>query len=46
MRDTGADITRARADLGFAPAVALADGLGAEFAWVRERAREGLAIAS
>jgi nucleoside-diphosphate-sugar epimerase len=46
VRDTGADITRARADLGFAPAVALADGLGAEFAWVRERAREGLAIAS
>jgi UDP-glucose 4-epimerase len=46
VRDTGADITRARADLGFAPAVALEDGLSAEFAWVRERAGEGLAIAS
>jgi UDP-glucuronate 4-epimerase len=46
VRDTGADITRARADLGFAPAVPLEDGLRAEFAWVRERVGEGLAIAS
>jgi UDP-glucose 4-epimerase len=34
MRDTFADTTRARADLGFAPAVALADGLAAEADWL------------
>jgi UDP-glucose 4-epimerase len=46
VRDTGADIARARADLGFEPAVALASGLAVEFEWVRARAGEGLAIAS
>lgn len=35
MRDTYADTTRARADLGFAPSVALADGLRAEYDWMR-----------
>ena len=34
VRDTGADTTAARADLGFAPAVSLEDGLAAEFEWV------------
>ena len=32
MRDTYADTTLARADLGFAPTVSLADGLAAEYA--------------
>ncbi len=31
VRDTGADTTRARAEIGFAPKVAFADGLRAEF---------------
>jgi len=34
MRDTYADTSRARADLGFAPSVALADGLRAMFSWM------------
>jgi nucleoside-diphosphate-sugar epimerase len=34
MRDTFADTSRARAEIGFAPAVALADGLAAEAAWL------------
>jgi nucleoside-diphosphate-sugar epimerase len=34
---TGADIERARADLGFDPATTLEQGLAAEFEWVRER---------
>lgn len=34
MRDTYADTTRARADLGFAPSVGLEDGLRAMFAWM------------
>jgi UDP-glucose 4-epimerase len=33
---TAADTTRARAELGFAPAVDIADGLLMEFEWVRE----------
>ena len=37
VRDTGADITRARAALGYEPLVAVADGLAAEFAWMEER---------
>ena len=36
MRDTFADTTRARAEIGFAPATALADGLAAEAAWLAE----------
>jgi nucleoside-diphosphate-sugar epimerase len=36
MRHTYADTTRARADLGFAPAVALEQGLTAEYRWLSE----------
>src|SRR5262249_3109795 len=36
MRDTFADTTRARAEIGFAPATSLADGLAAEAAWMAE----------
>ena len=36
--DTGADITRAREELGFDPATSIADGLRAELEWVAERA--------
>ena len=36
VRDTGADIERAREELGFAPATTLATGLRAEFEWVLE----------
>jgi UDP-glucose 4-epimerase len=32
-RDTGADIARARNDLGWTPRVALADGLAQQYAW-------------
>ena len=34
MRDTYADTTRARADLGFAPTVSLEQGLRAQFEWM------------
>jgi len=34
MRDTYADTTRARADLGFAPSVTLEEGLRAMWAWM------------
>ncbi len=34
MRDTFADTSLARADLGFAPATSLADGLHAEYRWL------------
>ncbi len=34
MRDTYADTSRARQDLGFAPTVALPDGLRAEYEWL------------
>jgi UDP-glucose 4-epimerase len=34
MRDTFADTSRARAEIGFAPATSLADGLAAEAAWL------------
>ena len=37
VADTGADTSRARAELGFAPQTALQDGLAAELEWVRER---------
>ena len=42
MRDTGADTSRARAELGFEPAVPLEDGVREEFEWVlgATRARE------
>ncbi len=35
MRDTFADTTLARADLGFAPSVTLEEGLAAEWAWLQ-----------
>jgi UDP-glucose 4-epimerase len=35
MRDTYADTARARADLAFAPATTLAEGLRAEYDWLR-----------
>ena len=35
MRDTFADTSRARADLGFAPTTPLADGIRAEAEWLR-----------
>ncbi len=34
MRDTYADTTRARADIGFAPTVSIEEGLGTEYAWL------------
>ena len=34
MRDTFADTTLARADLGFAPKVSLEEGIEAEFRWL------------
>ena len=34
MRDTFADTTLARADLGFAPSVSLEEGIEAEFRWL------------
>jgi len=36
MRDTYADTTLARADLGFAPTVSLEDGIAAEYRWLAE----------
>ena len=36
MRDTYADTSRARADLGFAPTVSLEQGLRAQFEWMSE----------
>ena len=35
MRDTFADTSRARADLGFEPRTTLAEGLAAEYAWLK-----------
>jgi len=34
MRDTYADTSRARAELGFAPSTSLSDGLAAEYRWL------------
>ncbi|HEX8086006.1 MAG TPA: NAD-dependent epimerase/dehydratase family protein [Solirubrobacteraceae bacterium] len=36
VRDTAAETSRARRDLGFSPKTSLEEGLRAEFAWVRE----------
>ena len=44
--DTGADTTRAREVLGFAPRTDLESGLEAEFEWVRERSRRCRPVAS
>ena len=43
VTDTGADIARARADLGFRPATSLAEGLRAEYEWARNGSRGSLA---
>jgi nucleoside-diphosphate-sugar epimerase len=40
VRSTGADTTRAQADLAFRPATALTDGLAAEFRWMQEELRD------
>jgi UDP-glucuronate 4-epimerase len=37
VRDTGADTSKARADLGFSPTTSLDDGIAAEFEWLRQR---------
>ncbi|MGH2688070.1 MAG: NAD-dependent epimerase/dehydratase family protein, partial [Actinomycetota bacterium] len=37
VHDTGAEIRRARAVLGYEPATPLAEGLGRELAWMRSR---------
>ena len=36
MRDTSADTTAARRDLGFRSTVSLAEGLAREWDWIRE----------
>jgi UDP-glucuronate 4-epimerase len=46
VRDTGADTTRARALLGFAPATSFGDGLQAEFEWLAEAHRGSAAAVS
>jgi UDP-glucuronate 4-epimerase len=38
VADTGADITRARSELGFNPRTSLEEGLQAEFEWMAEQA--------
>jgi nucleoside-diphosphate-sugar epimerase len=43
VRDTAADISAARAALGYAPSVAFADGLRAEWEWAATNAARGLA---
>jgi nucleoside-diphosphate-sugar epimerase len=35
MRDTFADTSLARAELGFEPKTSLAEGLAAEYAWLK-----------
>jgi nucleoside-diphosphate-sugar epimerase len=40
VRDTGADTTRARRDLGFNPTTSVADGLQAEFEWMLAREQQ------
>jgi UDP-glucuronate 4-epimerase len=36
VKDTGADTTRARETLGYSPAIPFAEGIRAEFEWMRE----------
>ncbi len=40
VRDTQADTSRARRQLGFAPATSLEDGLAAEFEWLARIVQE------
>jgi UDP-glucuronate 4-epimerase len=46
VRDTGADTTRARRDLGFDPETSIEEGLGAEFEWMRDRVPRVLRVAA
>lgn len=39
VRDTGAETSKAREHLGFAPVMPLTEGIAAEFEWLRERVR-------
>ena len=43
VRNTGADTTRAREDLGFDPATTLEDGLRAEFEWMSGQEQQPVA---
>lgn len=43
---TGADITRAREELGYEPVTGIAEGLRAEFSWAAERVEQGVALAA
>jgi UDP-glucuronate 4-epimerase len=43
---TGADISRARADLGYEPSVSLEAGLRAEFEWIRAESTAGVSARS
>jgi UDP-glucose 4-epimerase len=37
VRDTGAETSKARRDLGFAPATSLEEGIAAEFEWLKHK---------
>lgn len=41
VRDTGAETSKARKDLGFAPLTSLQDGIAAEFEWLRRKNQDG-----
>jgi UDP-glucuronate 4-epimerase len=41
VRDTGAETSKARNDLGFAPSTSLQDGIAAEFEWLRRQVETG-----
>ncbi len=41
VRDTGAETSKARSDLGFAPATSLQDGIAAEFEWLKRQITTG-----
>jgi UDP-glucuronate 4-epimerase len=43
VRDTGAEVSKARTHLGFAPQTALRDGIAAEMEWLRTRVGERVA---
>lgn len=43
VRDTGAETTKAREHLGFAPKTSLVDGIAAEFAWLSDQASKAAA---
>jgi len=41
VRDTAADATRARNELGFSPSVSLPEGLAAELSWLQTLVEDG-----